>query len=48
MKKQDKMTVMDWVFGILAMFLLALMINMAVVNMTPQELYENLKYWIYN
>lgn len=46
MKKQDKTTAMDWALGIIGMALFCIMLDMALINMTPAELVENIKCWI--
>jgi len=46
MKTRSKTTASDWILGAIGMALLALMLDMAIIGMTPAELVENIKcYW---
>ena len=46
MKTRDKTTTMDWILGIIGMSLLALMLDMSIIGITPAELIETIKcYW---
>lgn len=40
------MTITEWIISAILMFLLALMLDMALVGMTPAEFVENIKCWI--
>lgn len=46
MKQNDKMSGTDWAIGIICMAVFAIMVDMALINMTPAELIENIKCWI--
>ena len=37
------MTIAEWIISAVLMFLLALMLDMALIGMTPAELIENIK-----
>lgn len=46
MKSKSKTTAFDYILGIIGMALLALMLDMAIIGMTPHELFENIKCYL--
>lgn len=43
MKTANKTTTADWILGIIGMALLALMLDMAIIGITPAEMFETIK-----
>lgn len=46
MKTKDKATTMDYIIGIIGMAILALMIDMAIVGITPAEFIETIRCYL--
>lgn len=45
MKTQSKTTTMDYILGVIGMALLALMLDMAIMGITPSELIADIACW---
>lgn len=46
MKTKEKATVKDYIIGVIGLSILAIMLDMAILGITPAELIETIKcYW---
>ena len=46
MKTYSKTTTLDYILGAIGLAILALMLDMAIIGMTPSELIENIRCYL--